>query len=63
MLLQDNVFVNFGSVLHVMKIVASIVLLVHMFSGYEYFNAVLKRSLPSPNGKLAYSRTIPSMLV
>ena len=36
-----------------MKTVASKILVLHMFSGYEYFKAVLKSSLPSQNQKLS----------
>ena len=34
------------------------ILLLHMFSAYDYFKVVSKTSLPSPNGKLSCSCTI-----
>ena len=57
----DNVFVNFGNALCIIKILASKILVLHIFSGYEYFKAVLKSSLPSPNEKLSCSCTVSSI--
>ena len=45
--LWDDTFVNFGNALHITKILTSKILVLHMFSDYEYFKAVLKSSLPS----------------
>ena len=50
----------FGIALRITKIFASIILVLHMFSGYECFKTVSKSFLPSPNGKFSCSCIIPS---
>ena len=46
----DNISWIFVSALHIMKLLTSKILVFHIFSGYEYFKAVSKSFLLSPNG-------------